>query len=70
MQFLCLTKERKKSVLLGPGVIGIEDTDPMGSDSNGFCSHTRLLQHFVQSCFLYGSWGDLLLVSQKLKFPF
>lgn len=58
--------------LFGPGAAAaaVEHTDPTRSDSNSIWSDSRLLQHLVQSCLLYGSRGNLLLVSQILKFPF
>lgn len=57
--------------LFGPGAgAAVEHTDPTRCDSNSVWSDSRLLQHFVQSCLLYGSRGNLLLVSQILKFPF
>lgn len=57
-------------LLFCPHVMIAEHTDCTGFDSNGIHGHSGLLQHFVQSCLLDGSWRDLLLVSQKLKLPF
>lgn len=71
VELRCAVSERDKeqSLLLDPGVTVVEHTEPTRFDSNSFCSHSFLLQHLVQSCLLYGSWGDFLLVGQKLKFP-
>lgn len=67
--FPSITKNEINS-LLGPWVVSTEHTDPTRFDSNAVNCHSWLLQDLVQSCFLYGSWGDFLLVGQRLKFPF
>lgn len=58
------------SLLFGPHIMIVEHTDRTGFDSDGVHGHSGLLQHFVQSRLLDGSWRDLLLVGQKLKLPF
>lgn len=68
---VCFSDPAEKLFLFGPGAgaTAVEDTDPTRLDCDSLWSDSRLLQHFVQSSFFYCSRGDLLLVSQILKFP-
>ena len=56
-------------LLLDVGAAVVEQVEPRSAVSRSADRDSGLLQHLVQGGFLYGCWGDALLVGQVLQLP-